>query len=94
MIVEQTNLKLSSRSMITNLSDWQNICYFRSMETLIIQPKTKEQLIALKAFMKALKIEYKSEKGYDPEFVEEVLKSREDIKKGKGVKIATEDLWK
>ncbi len=65
------------------------------METLIVQPKTKEQLIALKAFVKALKIDFKTEKSpYDPDFVEKVLQGREDIKKGKGVKIATEDLWK
>lgn len=65
------------------------------METLIVQPKTKEQLTALKAVIKALKIDFKSEKSsYDPEFVEKVLQGREDIKNGKGIKIATEDLWK
>lgn len=32
------------------------------MKTLIVQPKTKEQLAAIKAFMKALKIDFKSEK--------------------------------
>ena len=65
------------------------------METLIVQPKTKEQLVALKAFVKALKIDFRTEKSpYDPDFVEKILQGREDIKKGKGVKIATEDLWK
>jgi hypothetical protein len=65
------------------------------METLIVQPKTKEQLKALKAFIKALKIDFKSEKSpYDPEFVEKILQGREDIKNGKGIRIATEDLWK
>lgn len=65
------------------------------METLIVQPKTKEQLVALKAFIKALKIDFKSEKSpYSPEFVEKILQGREDIKNGKGIKIATEDLWK
>jgi hypothetical protein len=65
------------------------------METLIVQPKTKEQLTALKAFIKALKIDFKSEESpYDPEFVEKILQGREDIKNGKGIKIATEDLWK
>jgi hypothetical protein len=65
------------------------------METLIVQPKTKEQLIALKAFIKALKIDFKSEKSpYDPEFVEKIIQGREDIKNGKGIRIATEDLWK
>jgi len=65
------------------------------METLIVQPKTKEQLTALKAFIKAMKIDFKSEKSpYDPEFVEKILQGREDIKNGRGVRIATEDLWK
>ena len=65
------------------------------METLIIQPKTREQLTALKAFVKAMKIDFKSEKTqYDPEFVEKILQGREDIKNGKGIRIATEDLWK
>ncbi|MDR6783341.1 hypothetical protein ABIE26_000171 [Pedobacter africanus] len=65
------------------------------METLIVQPKTKEQLIAIKAFMKALKIDFKSEKSpYDPESVKMILEAEEEIRNGKGVKIATEDLWK
>ncbi|MDN5287363.1 MAG: hypothetical protein JWR38_3637 [Mucilaginibacter sp.] len=65
------------------------------METLIVQPKTKEQLIALKAFIKAMKIDFKSEKeSYDPAFVEKIEQGREDIKNGKGVKIAVKDLWK
>ena len=65
------------------------------METLIIHPKTKEQLVALKAVINALKIEFKTEKdSYDPEFVEKILQGRRDIKDGKGVKIDTKDLWK
>ena len=65
------------------------------METLIVHPKTKEQLTALKAVIKALKIDFTSEKGnYNPEFVEKILQGREDIKNGKGVKIDLEDLWK
>ena len=65
------------------------------METLIAHPKSKEQLEALKAVMKVLKIDFETEKSsYNPEFVKEILKAREDIKNGKGVKIAVEDLWK
>jgi len=65
------------------------------METLIVNPKTKEQLTALKAVIKALKIDFKSEKNpYNAGFVEKILQGREDIKNGKGVKIDTEDLWK
>ncbi|MHA4895364.1 DUF2683 family protein [Pedobacter sp. PWIIR3] len=65
------------------------------METLIMHPQNKEQLSALKAIAKAFKIDFKSEKEiYNPEFVKKILQGEEDIKNGKGVKIATEDLWK
>lgn len=69
--------------------------YFCIMETLIVQPKTKEQLTALKAFIKAMKIDFKSEKNpYDPAFVEKINQGRKDIAEGKGVKIPISDLWK
>lgn len=49
--------------------------YFRIMETLIVQPKTKEQLAALKAVIKALKIDFRSESSpYNPEFVEKYFR--------------------
>ena len=65
------------------------------METLITHPKNKEQLAALKAVMKALKVDFRTEKSpYNPEFVSQILKAKKDIKNGKGVKIALEDLWK
>jgi len=65
------------------------------METLIVQPKTKEQLAALKAVIKALKIDFRSDKNpYNPEFVEKILQGHEDIQNGKGMKIDTKDLWK
>ncbi|MCX2583654.1 DUF2683 family protein [Pedobacter sp. MR22-3] len=65
------------------------------METLIIHPKNKDQLSALKAFVKALKIEFTTEKSpYKPDFVAKIKRSQEQMKEGKGVKIAVEDLWK
>ena len=65
------------------------------METLIIHPKNKEQLSALKAFVKALKIEFTTEKSpYKPDFVAKIKGSQKQMKEGKGVKIAVEDLWK
>lgn len=65
------------------------------METLIAHPKNKEQLAALKAFVKALKIDFKTEKSpYNPEFVAKIKRSEAQMKAGKGVKIAIEDLWK
>ena len=65
------------------------------METLIVHPDNKEQLVALKAFMKALKISFKAEKStYDPEFVAMIKHGDEDLKAGKGVKVDIGDLWK
>lgn len=65
------------------------------METVIANPANKEQLDAIKAFMKALKVDFKVEKSpYDPEFVAKIEKSRQEIKEGKGVRIKVEDLWK
>jgi len=60
------------------------------METLIVQPKNKEQLTALKAIMKSLKVDFKTEKSaespYDPEFVAKMKRSEEDIKAGRTTK--------
>ncbi|GGG93534.1 hypothetical protein GCM10007415_30580 [Parapedobacter pyrenivorans] len=67
------------------------------MDTILIRPKNKTQLEAIKAFAKALKMDFEtksSESPYDPDFVKKILRGREDIKNGKGVKIAVEDLWK
>jgi hypothetical protein len=65
------------------------------METLIVHPNNKEQLDALKTFMKAFKISFEEKQSpYDPEFVAMVLQGDEDIKAGKGVKVDVDNLWK
>ncbi len=65
------------------------------METIIVHPKNKEQLAAIKAFIKALKIDFTIEKSpYNPEFVAKIKRSEEQMKAGEGVHIAIEDLWK
>lgn len=63
---------------------------------IIAQPATDEQVNALKAFMKALKIKFEitSEKPYNPEFVAKIQESREQVKRGEYTTIKTEDLWK
>ena len=51
------------------------------MRTLIAHPENKEKLVALKAFMKALKIRFEEEKSlYNPGFVEKIKRSEEDFK--------------
>lgn len=59
----------------------------------------KDQIEALKAFLKALKIKFMvaSEKPYDKKFVEMILQGDKDRKKGKGKKLSQKDidnLWK
>jgi hypothetical protein len=65
------------------------------METLIVHPGNKEQLTALKAFMKAFKISFEEEKStYDPEFVAMIQQGEDDLKAGKGVVVDIDNLWK
>jgi len=67
------------------------------METLIVQPKSKEQLTALKAIMKALKVDLKTEKStktpYSVDFADKMKRSEEDIKAGRTTKIEPADIW-
>jgi len=61
-----------------------------------VYPDDKSQIKAIKSVFKAFKIKFEieEEKHYNQEFVERVLSAKEEIKQGKGVKIATKDLWK
>jgi len=73
------------------------------METLIMQPKNKEQLSALKAVAKALKIEYKlaniSERGkainlYGQDLVEKIEKAEKSVHDGNTVTLdPKKTLW-
>ena len=60
-----------------------------------VYPQDEEQIKAIKAIFKALKVKFevKDNEPYDPVFVERVLLAKEEIKQGKGVKIATKELW-
>ena len=67
------------------------------METLIVQPKNKEQLVALKAFMKAFNVDFKTKKDteglYNAEFVAKMERDEADIKAGRTTKIVPADIW-
>ena len=53
------------------------------METVIMHPKNKEQLAALKAFAKALKVDFEIEKSpYNPAFVAKIKESMKQVKEG------------
>jgi len=61
------------------------------METLIMHPENKQQLLALKAIAKALKINVETQKSpYDPDFVA-MVKSAE--KRGNYKNIDPNDVW-
>ncbi|KAA0989510.1 DUF2683 family protein [Dyadobacter aurulentus] len=65
------------------------------METLVFRPENKEQLEALKAFAKALKISFVSNPdGYDPKFVAKIQESRKQFENGDFKVVEIEDLWK
>lgn len=65
------------------------------MGILIAHPENKEKMDALKAFMKALKIQFKEEKSaYDLDFEKKIKRSKEDFEAGKFKAIGTDDLWK
>ena len=65
------------------------------METLIVHP-TPDKLEALKAFLKALKIDFEKSP-YSPEFEAKMKRADEDKQAGRGRKITLEELeglWK
>jgi hypothetical protein len=66
------------------------------METVIMHPKNKEQLDALTAVAKALKVVFElGESPYDPVFVKEVLEGEKARKSGKkGLRVDVDNLWK
>jgi len=68
---------------------------FEYMGTLIVHPENKEQLSALKAFMKAFNISFEENKQpYNAEFVEKMKISKRQAKEGKTVKVGLDDVWK
>lgn len=61
------------------------------METVILQPQNKEQLNAIKAIAKALKISFESQKNhYNSTFVAEIKAAE---KRGNYKIIDTNDVW-
>ena len=66
--------------------------------TFIAHPATSEQVTALKAFVKALKIKFEikktiPEKPYDPDFVDKIMQGDKDFENGNFKILKTEDLW-
>lgn len=68
----------------------------KTRNIFIIHPETAEQEDALKAFVKALKMNFEiaKEKPYDPEFVAKIERSRKDHQEGKFTRVEKEDFGK
>ena len=68
------------------------------METLIIQPKSKKELLTIKRVLEALEIKYNEpEMIYNKAFVDKIKQGKKDKEEGKGTKITLEELdalWK
>ncbi|GAA4212090.1 hypothetical protein GCM10022289_42400 [Pedobacter jeongneungensis] len=64
------------------------------METLIVQPKTKKQLLAVEAVLQALNVTFKKEKSYSQAFINEIAKGEEDIKNGRLTRVKdVQNIW-
>ncbi len=72
----------------------------QTQNVFIAHPANKEQVNALKAFVKVLKIEFEittAEKPCDQPFVDRILQGDKDFKAGKGKKMTIDELnglWK
>ena len=60
----------------------------------IVHPANEEQVNALKAFVKALKIKFEvtTEKAYNADFVEKIQKSKKEFEEGKFKRVEKDDL--
>ncbi len=66
-----------------------------TQDIFIVHPETEEQAQALKAFVKALKINFEitsHEKSYKEDFLAKVKQGELDLKEGKGVSMSLEEL--
>lgn len=66
------------------------------MQSVTFNFENKEQLKAFEALAKAFKISYSEtkEKPYNPEFVEKIRRSQEEVKAGRVKKVGIDSLWK
>lgn len=63
------------------------------METLIVHTDSEEKLKALKAILKALKIDFEKST-YNSEMVAKVKQGEKDLEQNKYVKISLDEIWK
>ena len=65
------------------------------METVIVHPRNKEQLSALKAFIKALKMDFETGPGpYDPKFVADIKETKKQVDAGQYITLdPSKSIW-
>lgn len=64
------------------------------METLIVQPKNKKQLVAIEAVLNVLNVTFRKESNYNAEFADEIKKGEEDVKNGRVIRIKdVQNIW-
>lgn len=70
--------------------------YFCDMQTLIVQPKDRKELAAVKAALKTLGVSFRKEEvePYNPEFVAKIERSKAEARAGKTTTIEPADIWK
>ncbi len=65
------------------------------MTYLIVHPDNHDKLTAVKAVLKALKVDFnEAQTAYGAEFIAKMAEGEEDIKSGNTVKVTLDDLWK
>ena len=66
----------------------------KTKDIFIAHPQTSEQVSALKAFMKALKIKFEisEENSYNPDFVAKIKESQKQAIEGKVTRVQKENL--
>ena len=66
----------------------------KTQDIFIARPKSQEQVNALIAFMKALKIKFDITENdiYDPEFISKIVQSKEQYHNGEYVSVEEKDL--
>ena len=65
------------------------------MESIIIHPKSKEEISLFEQLAKALKVPFEKRKAehlYNPDFVDKILQGDNDLKAGKGRTVTLEEL--
>ncbi len=65
------------------------------MGYLIVHPDSQAKLTAVKAVLKALKVDFEENKdAYNADFVAKVEEGENDIKAGRTVKVTLDEIWK